>query len=1135
MSNKNKLKIFAILLSTLMLFNIGHTKFFYHNDSNQLIPLVEDNSNDDSSTSSDPKVVRPSKIHDRDGDKIADTLSQLINAKSKGTSQSPNALRDNGKKVEVMICVNKKPDLALIEKFTGLGAEILSIYDNLIYAVAAVLPIDKIFDIAADPLVTLIENQAYSKAHLDTSTINMGVRGSSYVWNATPSIKGNPNYSIAILDTGVDSTNLDMQNFLFFHDFTYHGYPNGSIGYDYGHHGTHCASIAAGTGVGDIDPTTINQTISYHFHPSINYYYTTHWFEVKDNSNKPNTTVTLDWNTSGSGSAKFGIRNSIGSYITSNGPYSTSPITHNLGNITAGWYQVVVYPTVAATCNKDYTITIKHEYNYTLSTESLNTPIFTGVAPQSKIVSLKVLDDTGSGIGTWFLNALDWVSLHGKDPAYNITTVSMSIGFDGIYSSIDTAVNNLVNEGFICVSSAGNDGTNNGYNAIDSPGTAQKCITVGAVNDAFEVVYYSSNGDTTYNKPDVIAPGGTVALYGSNSPHNLILAADSNYGEDENSMTDLVANDYRGMQGTSMSCPHVAGLAQLVIDAIIKTEGNWSWSQANALRVKQLICMGTWEVDAGETIDWDGDGMPQNPPLNRVGSDVVEGYGMVRADAVIQAITHPASETFNNEAFYLDRRNDSHAMDSKVLLFSLNAKVGEIYNFSLNVPATGDFDLIIYDNDYNSTTGRPIILTSSINNGLGINESLGFVPAENGTYYWSIRAAQGYGTCQITVGSDPTWVQMPTDQAIEFGDSFSYDVNATDPSGIDYYWINDTTYFSINATSGLITNNTALYIGVYWLEIRAYDPYGNNCSADIKISVATDPTWDQIPIDQASEFGDSFSYDVNATDPSGIDYYWINDTTYFSINATSGLITNNTALSVDEYWLEVRAYDPYGNNCSADIKISVNDTTDPTWDQIPTDQASEFGDSFNYNVDSSDLSGIALYWINDTTYFSINPISGLITNDTALSVDEYWLEVRAYDPYGNNCSADIKISVKDTTDPTWDQPLTYQSITYGDSFSYDVNASDLSGIALYWINDTTYFSINPISGLITNILTLHVGEYWLEVRAYDPYGNNCSAIIKITVMEKPIPGFLFSPVFFILSIIGIIYTVFVKKKREDFI
>jgi len=509
----------------------------------------------------EPKVVRPSIIHDSDGDKIADTLSNLIERES--FTSTSKALRDNGKKVEVTICVNKKPDNALIERFRNLGADIITVHDKLIYAITAVIPVEKVSVFANNPFVTLIEKQAYSTTHLDTSTVNMGVRGSSYVWDASPVIKGNPYYSIAILDTGVDSSHSDMSNFLYFQDFSTHGYPSGSTGVDYGHHGSHCASIAAGTGVADLDPNTVKQTISYYYHSVEHNYWTIHWFEVKDNPSTPNTLITLTWDNSGGGETYFGLRDSGGSWIGDLNLYSSTPVTRNYGNLAAGWYQVVVAPYVVATCNKDYTITIEHEYKYMLSSESVSSPVFTGVAPESKIVSLKVLDDSGSGTGTWFQNALSWISTNGKNPAYNITTVSMSLGFDGVYSTIDTAINNLVDEGFICVASAGNEGTNYGSNAVDSPGTAQKCITVGAVNDAFEIVYYSSNGDVIYNKPDVVAPGGTMAFSGSSSLHNLILAADSNYGEDDNSMSDVIANDYRGMQGTSMSCPHVAGLAFL--------------------------------------------------------------------------------------------------------------------------------------------------------------------------------------------------------------------------------------------------------------------------------------------------------------------------------------------------------------------------------------------------------------------------------------------------------------------------------------------------------------------------------------------------------------------------------------------
>lgn len=83
------------------------------------------------------------------------------------------------------------------------------------------------------------------------------------------------------------------------------------------------------------------------------------------------------------------------------------------------------------------------------------------------------------------------------------------------------------------------------------------------------------------------------------------------------------------------------------------------------------------------------------------------------------------------------------------------------------------------------------------------------------------------------------------------------------------------------------------------------------------------PIWDQTPKDQIVEYGEYFTYDINASDISGIAHYWINDTSNFYIN-TDGLIISITILNVGEYWLEIRAYDPYDNFISAEIKITVN-------------------------------------------------------------------------------------------------------------------------------------------------------------------------------------------------------------------
>ncbi len=434
-------------------------------------------------------------------------------------------------------------------------------------------------------------------------------------------------------------------------------------------------------------------------------------------------------------------------------------------------------------------------------------------------------------------------------------------------------------------------------------------------------------------------------------------------------------------------------------------------------------------------------------------------------------------------------------------------EVGDQFSYDVDASDLSGIDYYWIDDEtnFNINAGSGLIT-----NALALSE---------GVYWLEVRAydpSDNYCTATIKITVEdttaPTWVFPPDDQVIELGDSLSYGVDASDLSGISYYWINDTTNFNINAGSGLITNALALSEGVYWLEVRVYDPSDNYCTATIKITVedTTNPTWDQTPTDQFIEYGDFLNYDVNASDLSDIDDWWLNDTTYFIINDANGVITNIGQVPIGVYWLEVRAYDPFGYYCTADIKITVEDTTDPTWDVMPTDRDLEFGDALNYDLDASDLSGIDDWWLNDTTYFTINDANGVITNIGQVPVGAYWLEVRAYDPYGYYCTADIKITVEDTTDPTWDVTPTDQIVEFGEALSYDINASDLSGITLYSINDTSNFNIDS-NGIITNIGALEVGDYIVEIRAYDPFGNYCTATIKITVVDTTNPTWDLTP------------------------
>ncbi len=348
----------------------------------------------------------------------------------------------------------------------------------------------------------------------------------------------------------------------------------------------------------------------------------------------------------------------------------------------------------------------------------------------------------------------------------------------------------------------------------------------------------------------------------------------------------------------------------------------------------------------------------------------------------------------------------------------------------------------------------------------------------------------------------PSWVVPPSDQTVEYGNIFAYDLDATDSAGIGSWSVSPSNLFSVDP-SGFIRSRGILSIGQYSVQVWVYDTQNNYRTGTFRVTVSdtTAPTWDHQPVSQWVEFGLPFAYDVDASDLSGISSYWVSLTGDFSIDG-AGTIRNRTRLNVPGYYLEVRAYDPYGHFCRAFFSVNVQDTTDPTWDQLPTDQVVRYDLGLNCKVNASDLSGIDYYWVNDTSRFEVDG-NGVITNKTVIPVGVYSLEVRAYDPYGNSVSATFNVTVL-AVDPVWVLAPLNQTTEFGVPFRYSLNASDVFGITQWWVNDTTFFWISS-NGLLGNLSLLPVGVHWLEVRAYNFLDRYCSAVFNVNCSDTIAP------------------------------
>lgn len=185
-----------------------------------------------------------------------------------------------------------------------------------------------------------------------------------------------------------------------------------------------------------------------------------------------------------------------------------------------------------------------------------------GMASNVKILPVKVLANDGYGFCSDIAQGIIFAVNNGAD------IINMSLG--GPYSDlIDDACVYASEHGVLVIASSGNDG----YSFIDYPAALSSVMSVGAVNDLGNKTDYSNYGSGL----DVMAPGGdfTRTLYNyefGNYYYVGILQEtfDPEYGE----------GSYKYYSGTSMSAPHVAGLA-----ALIKSKNQ----SLTALQIKEII------------------------------------------------------------------------------------------------------------------------------------------------------------------------------------------------------------------------------------------------------------------------------------------------------------------------------------------------------------------------------------------------------------------------------------------------------------------------------------------------------------------------------------------------------------------
>lgn len=216
--------------------------------------------------------------------------------------------------------------------------------------------------------------------------------------------------------------------------------------------------------------------------------------------------------------------------------------------------------------------------------EPIGLPSISGMAPMTKLVSLRVLDGLGRGNVSNIIAALSHIQeINGYGRRIRIHGVNLSVGypFDPEWfacgqSQLCVEVDRLVRSGVAVVVAAGNTGygtlSTDALGArkagmaltINDPGNAQLAITVGSTHrtmpHVYGVSYFSAKGPTGDGrmKPDLLAPGEKVLSCATGKIRDDLM---SKLNDDARARLEQegIRPNYAEYTGTSMAAPHVSG------------------------------------------------------------------------------------------------------------------------------------------------------------------------------------------------------------------------------------------------------------------------------------------------------------------------------------------------------------------------------------------------------------------------------------------------------------------------------------------------------------------------------------------------------------------------------------------------
>lgn len=414
---------------------------------------------------------------------------------------------------------------------------------------------------------------------------------------------------------------------------------------------------------------------------------------------------------------------------------------------------------------------------------------YSGVAPGSDLVALRVFDDMGNATFDWVEQALQWVHDHQNDFENPITTVNLSLGANW---NADTVPNwamledefaQLKEDGIFISVAAGNSFANYGTAGLSYPAASPLVVPIASVGDDGELSDFSQR-----NQRVVAAPGESIQ---STVPGHIFGSTTS--------------NQFMALSGTSMAAPYMAGASVLLREAMMSAgwkdidqdvlyehfrataDEIWdSTTQANYLRVN--IANAIQNVLGNDV----GDSIGNAQDLGTI-SNQSQFDGLINSSSDVDVYAfkaqHSGTLTWNVEgdaglqAKARVMNETSWQTDGTV---TLHVNAGETYYLAVGSQSgsgafTASADFVA---DYSQTTENWGTLRYTEATDQSVNEEWGakFKASRSGRFTFIANFDRGQGDLDYTL-FDRNGNQLATSREFDGGERIDFDVE----KGTTYY------------------------------------------------------------------------------------------------------------------------------------------------------------------------------------------------------------------------------------------------------------------------------------------------------------------------------------------------------------